>query len=189
MKKLQFTNRNEWRDWLKENHHQEQEIWLVYYKKKTGKKSIPYGASVEEALCFGWIDSIIKKIDDSRYARKFTPRTENSNWSALNINRAERMIQAGLMTEHGLRLVEAAKAAGKWEKPVQKPVLSYQIHPDFEKALRSSKIARENFDDLAPSYQKQYIGWIQTAKRETTRQRRIAESIRLLEQGQKLGLK
>ena len=171
------------------NHGVEKEVWLVYYKKGTGKRSIAYGDSVEEALCFGWIDSIIKKIDEAQYARKFTPRTENSNWSELNITRAEKMIRAGLMTGHGMRLVEAARANGHWDNPIKKPNFEYRIHPEFAEALSHNHSARENFNNLAPTYQKQYVGWIQVAKRESTRKKRIDESIRLLEQGRQLGLK
>ena len=107
----------------------------------------------------------------------------------LNINRAEKMMEGGLMTEHGLRLIEAAKDSGEWNNPVQKPVLEYKIHPAFEAALNENKAARKTFDDLAPTYQKQYIGWIEVAKREATRVKRILESIQLLEKGKKLGLK
>ncbi len=189
MEQVELITRDEWRAWLKDNHASKSEIWLVYNKKGTGKPSISYGASVEEALCFGWIDSIIKKLDETRYVRKFTPRSENSNWSALNIKRAEKMIKAGLMTQHGKRLIEAAKANGKWDKPIQKPILNFKLHEDFKKALQQNKAAKETFDNLAPTYQKQYIGWIQVAKQETTRQKRIDESIQLLEQGKKLGLR
>lgn len=189
MKKVYLTNRAEWRAWLAANHDKETEIWLVYNKVGSGVESIPYGESVEEALCYGWIDSIIKKLDETQYVRKFTPRKENSKWSASNIKRVEKMIQAGLMTEYGMRLVKAAKVSGRWEMPVQKPNLEFAIHPEFAEALRGNKKARETFDGLAPTFQKQYLGWIEVAKRETTRHKRIAESIRLLEQGKKLGLK
>ena len=113
MKKIYVKNRTEWRTWLEANHDNVKEIWLVFNKKETGLASIPYGEAVEEALCFGWIDSIIKKLDESQYVRKFTPRKANSKWSVSNIQRVEKMIQAGLMTPHGMGLVEAAKA--KWE--------------------------------------------------------------------------
>jgi uncharacterized protein YdeI (YjbR/CyaY-like superfamily) len=189
MEKLEVASRDEWRVWLAANHAKKKVIWLVFNKKGTGIPSISYDAAVEEALCFGWIDSIIKKLNDAQFVRKFTPRTEKSNWSALNIKRAEKMIRSGLMTAHGLRLIEAAKANGKWDKPVQKPTLTFILHPEFEEALRCNKVAKCTFDNLSPTYQKQYIGWIQIAKRETTRRKRIQESIRLLEQGKKLGLR
>jgi uncharacterized protein YdeI (YjbR/CyaY-like superfamily) len=186
---LTLSERQAWRDWLVAHHATQSEIWLVYYKVKTGIQSIPYEASVEEALCFGWIDSLIKKLDEDRYARKFTPRKEDSRWSAVNIRRVEKMHEAGLMTEHGLRLVEVAQRNGQWGKPVQKPKIKFDIHPAFKVALEQSPIARQTFDGLAPTYQQQYLTWIALAKRKDTRDKRILESIQLLEQGQKLGLK
>lgn len=189
MEKLELTTREAWRAWLSENHGIKKEIWLVYNKKGSGKPSIAYNASVEEALCFGWIDSIIKKLDQNQYVRKFTPRKEVSNWSASNIKRVEKMIRAGLMTEYGLRLVEAAKASGKWDEPGRKPTLEYHIHPDFEEALRQNPSARDFFEKLAPTYQKQFIGWIQVARQDATRRKRIEESIQLLTKGEKLGLR
>jgi len=189
MKKILVTDRIEWRTWLESNHNNVKEIWLVFNKKETGLASIPYGDAVEEALCFGWIDSIIKKLDENQYVRKFTPRKPNSKWSVSNIQRVEKMIQAELMTPHGMDLVETAKQNGKWEKPDQKPTLKFQLQPEFIDALRSSPKAQETFDNLAPTYQKQYIGWIEVAKRADTKRKRIAESIRLLAEGKKLGLK
>ncbi len=189
MDTLTLTNRKEWRNWLAANHDTHSEIWLVYYKKDSGIQSIPYEASVEEALCFGWVDSLIKKIDDIRYMRKFTPRKENSRWSMPNIRRARKMMDAGLMTEQGLRLVEVAQQNGEWEHPVQKPKVKFDIHPDFKAALEQSPTAQQTYEQLAPTYQQQYLTWIGIAKRADTRNKRIAESIQLLERGQKLGLK
>jgi uncharacterized protein YdeI (YjbR/CyaY-like superfamily) len=189
MKKVYVRNRAEWRTWLEANHDKAIEIWLVFNKKETGLPSIPYGDAVEEALCFGWIDSLIKKLNERQYARKFTPRKANSKWSDSNIQRVEKMIHAGLMTPHGMRLVEVAKQNGKWDNPDQKPILEFQLQTEFAEALRASPKAQETYNNLAPTYQKQYIGWVEVAKRADTKQKRIAESIRLLEQGKKLGLK
>ena len=188
MKQLYVTNRDEWRDWLFENHAGEAGIWLVFYKKETSKPTIEYEAAVEEALCFGWIDSIIKKIDDAKYARKFTPRTDKSKWSQLNKKRANRMIKQGRMTGAGLEKIKAAKKTGLWDKD-PRPRISFDIPPEFAKALARNKKAKDFFDKLAPSYRKHYIGWIAVAKRPETKMRRIAESIALLERGKKLGLK
>ena len=103
MKTVEVKDRAAWRAWLAANHDQEDEVWLVYCKEHTGRKSPEYGATVEEALCYGWIDSIIKKLDDERYVRKFTPRKETSRWSPSNIVRVEKLTKEGLMTEHGLK--------------------------------------------------------------------------------------
>lgn len=188
MKQLYITDREQWRNWLSENHAAEAGIWLIFYKKETSVPSIAYEAAVEEALCFGWIDSIIKKIDDERYARKFTPRSVKSVWSALNKKRVNKMIKQGRMTEVGLAKIKAAKKTGLWNKDPRRQI-SLDVPPEFAKALARNKMARENFDKLAPSYRKHYIGWITFAKRPETKKRRIDESIALLEKGQKLGLK
>ena len=108
MKTFEAKNRAEWRAWMAANHDKETEIWLVYYKKETGITSINYEASVEEALCYGWVDSIIKKLDETKYARKFTPRKDDSKWSPSNIRRVEKLIREGLMAKHGLQ---------KWKQP------------------------------------------------------------------------
>ncbi|MGB2982026.1 MAG: hypothetical protein WBC77_12350, partial [Candidatus Zixiibacteriota bacterium] len=101
-KTLYVTNRDDWRAWLRKNHSSQKEVWLIYYKKHTGKPRIPYDDAVEEALCYGWIDSTIKRIDEEKYAQKFTPRSEKSNWSELNKRRAKKMIREGRMTQAGL---------------------------------------------------------------------------------------
>lgn len=189
MKTITVTNRADWREWLSENHDKENEVWLVYYKKGTGKSSIEYGASVEEALCFGWVDSLIKRLDEERYVRKFTPRRAGSKWSASNKKRVEKMLKTGLMTEHGMQKVEAALQDGSWDEPDQRLELTFAVLPEFEQALNQNVKARQNFESLSAAHQKQYLGWIEVAKRPETRERRIAESIRLLEEGKKLGLK
>jgi len=111
---LYVTNRDDWRAWLKENHSTQKEVWLIYYRKHSGKPSIPYDDSVEEALCFGWVDSIIKKIDSEKFARKFTPRKGKSRWSESNKKRVAKMIREGKMTEVGLARIREAKDCGEW---------------------------------------------------------------------------
>jgi uncharacterized protein YdeI (YjbR/CyaY-like superfamily) len=187
-KTLRVTNREDWRTWLKENHDKEKEVWLIFYKKHTGKPGVPYDDAVEEALCFGWIDSIVKRIDDEKYAQKFTPRKADSTWSELNKKRVKKMIRQGRMTETGLALINAAKKSGKWEQVISQPK-EFAIPPEVIKAISANKKAWENFNNLAPSYKKQYIGWITTAKKEETRQLRLKEVVEILIQGKKLGLK
>jgi uncharacterized protein YdeI (YjbR/CyaY-like superfamily) len=189
VKTIHITDRKEWRAWLADHFDRETEIWLVYNKKDTGLPSIEYGASVEEALCFGWVDSLIKKLDDNRYARKFTPRKEISKWSEHNKKRVEKMIKAGRMTAHGIRLVESAKKNRNWDRPDERPSLKFSMHPEFQQALDKNSKAREVFDNLAASHQKQYLGWIEMAKRPETRRRRIEEALQMLAKGEKLGLK
>jgi len=188
MKSLYFKTLQEWRTWLESNHDEETEIWLIFYKKDTGKPFLDYEAAVEEALCFGWIDSIIKKIDESRFARKFTPRKDNSTWSAINKKRVERLIKSGRITSVGLSKVDAAQKSGHWNKP-DRPNISFDPPENFIKALNQNEKAKEFFEQLAPTYQKQFIGWIRIAKRQETVEKRIIESVQLLEKGEKLGLK
>ncbi len=185
---LYVTNRDEWNKWLSKHHNAEKEVWLIFFKKETRKPSMEYESAVEEALCFGWIDSVVKKIDDSKYARKFTPRKDKSNWSELNKKRAKKMIREGRMTEFGLVKINIAKKAGNWDK-AERPNISFDLPPEFEQALAQNKKANEHFVKLAPTYQKHYIGWITVAKRQETKVKRIKESIALLEKGEKLGLK
>jgi len=189
MKTIHITDRDAWRAWLADNFDRETEIWLVYNKKETSLPSIEYGASVEEALCFGWVDNLIKKVDDNRYARKFTPRKEVSKWSEHNKTRVGKMIKAGRMTAHGMRLVEAAKKNGCWDRPDIRPSLTFNLRPEFQEALNKNSKARDAFDSLPASHQKQYLGWIEMAKRPETRQRRIEEALQMLAKGKKLGLK
>jgi len=188
IKQLYVGDREQWRKWLSENHGNETGIWLIFYKKVTSRPTIAYEAAVEEALCFGWIDSIIKKIDAKKYARKFTPRSDKSKWSQLNKKRVNKMIKEGRMTEIGLAKIRTAKKTGLWNKD-DRPRISFDIPPEFAQALARNKKAKENFEKLAPTYRKHYIGWINVAKRPETKKRRIEESIALLDKGQKLGLK
>lgn len=188
MKQLHFENGEDWRNWLAKNHDTEEVVWLIFFKKETKRKSVPYEDSVEEALCFGWIDSIIKKIDDEKYARKFTRRKDGSNWSEINKKRAEKMIKARRMMPIGLAKIKKAKASGAWNESREMPDFS-KLPDELTHALKQNKKAKEYFDTLAPSYRRMYIGWIASAKRSETRERRIAEAVEKLERGEKLGLK
>ncbi len=188
MKQVYVKTRKEWRNWLDQNHDKSSGIWLVFYKKHTSKATLEYDAVVEEALCFGWIDSIIKKIDDEKYVRKLTPRKADSRWSELNRRRITKLKKQGLLTEAGIRKVQEAKASGLWNKPDRLQIPSSTLS-ELECALAKNKKAKSFFDQLAPSYQKRFIGWISAAKRQETKERRLRESIALLEQGEKLGMK
>ncbi len=189
MKTVELSTRGEWRAWLAANHDEESEVWLVYHKKHTGTPSIEYGASVEEALCYGWIDSILRRLDDRRYARKFTPRRDGSVWSPSNKERVARMLEQGLMTEHGQAKVDAGKRSGRWDASPGPPKLKLEMSAEFAAALNGNAAAAATFEQLAPTYRKQFLAWIEVAKRPETKRKRIRESIRLLEQGKKLGMK
>ena len=173
-----------WRRWLAKNHASASEIWLVYHKKHTGKPSVAYLDSLDEALCYGWIDSLVKRLDEERYARKFTPRRPGSRWSAINIKRYVELEKA-----------DRIKAPGKARSPANggrydaKPAVPQKIPADIEKALKVSRAAWSFYETLTPREQRMYFGWILTAKQQATRERRLQEAIRLLSKKQKLGLK
>ncbi len=185
---LSVIDRKDWRAWLEENHAKEKEVWLIYFKKHTGKPRIPYDDAVEEALCFGWIDSIVRKIDDERYCQKFTPRKENSNWSMLNKQRVEKLRKNGRMTKAGLEKIKAAKVNGSWDKRLASEQF-FDMPTELADGLDKNPIAKDYFDSLSPSFRKQYIGWIASAKKKETKQRRVSETISLMKKKQKLGMK
>ena len=180
------ADRGEWRAWLEKHQATEREVWLVYPKKGTGKPSVTYLESLEEALCFGWIDSLIHKIDEEKYARKFTPRRPDSKWSELNKHLVAKLVKQGRMTGAGLATVDFILPGADEPRP-QRLELTL---PDWLKAgLMTNPIAWEYFSHLPPSHQRAYIGWISTAKMEETRQRRIREAIVRLEKNERLGMK
>jgi uncharacterized protein YdeI (YjbR/CyaY-like superfamily) len=186
-KTLYVASREEWRAWLEDHHRSETEVWLIYYKKQSGRPRIPYDHAVEEAICFGWIDSIVKRMDDERFAQKFTPRRDASRWSALNKRRLRKLIRDGRMTEAGLATVDATALD---EEPDAKPsARAMDLPRALKQALMANPKAWKNFQNLAPSYRRHYVGWIMQAKKEETRVRRLREAIGLLEQNRKLGLK
>jgi len=179
-------DRASWREWLAEHGTSETEVWLVYFKAGTGKPTISYEDSLEEALCFGWVDSLIQKIDEEKYARKFTPRKPGSKWSELNKHLVAKLIKEGRMTEAGMAKVEFSLEEAAPARP-KRPELAL---PDWLKeGLMTSPLAWENFSKLPPSHQRNYILWVSDAKREETRQKRIKEAIERLEKNERLGLK
>ena len=179
---LQVRSRPLWRTWLAKHHASSPGVWLVRYKAHTGEKSIPYEDMVREALCFGWIDSLIKRLDNDRYALKVTPRQPTSKWSDINRKRWAELKAAGLLTSAGLA------AAPTDNSYAPRPVIA-DLPVYIAKALKANFKAWEFFRKLAPTYRRDFVVWIHTAKRPETRERRIRESIRLLAAGKKLGLK
>jgi uncharacterized protein YdeI (YjbR/CyaY-like superfamily) len=166
------------------------EIWLVSYKKHTGKAQLSYEDTVQEALCFGWIDSLIRRLDDERYAQKYTPRRPGSRWSLLNKQRVARLIREGRMTSHGLaKITVRLETADLQTKNSDEHRVSEGQRAWFRDALKGHPKALTNFKSLGPSYQKLYIRWVTEAKREETQIRRLKEAIVLLNRIRKLGLK
>jgi uncharacterized protein YdeI (YjbR/CyaY-like superfamily) len=183
---LLFGDRVEWRTWLEANHATAKEAWLNHYKKHTGKAGLSYEEAVEEALCFGWIDGLLQRIDDEKYALRFSPRKQNSVWSQVNKRRVAKLIKQGRMTEAGLAKVKEAKANGQWRAATLREDTT-NIPDDLRTALKANTRAQRNFERLAPSHKRQYIHWITSAKTGITRQRRIAETIKLVADNKKLG--
>lgn len=179
---LYLTGRNQWRTWLGKNQSKRKEIWLVYFKKHTKKPRIPYDDAVEEAICFGWIDSIVKRIDDERFMQKFTPRKNVDLWSDENKKRAKKMIEQGKMTPAGLKKIKDLKSLDNIQKgKINKPGRII-IPSELREVLLNNSKAKEFFDSLAFSYKKMYCGWVGSAKREETRKKRAQEAITLLNQ-------
>lgn len=182
---LYLTDRKAWRTWLQRNHKKKKEIWLIYYKKRTGHSRIPYDHAVEEALCFGWIDSTVQKLDTERYAQKFTPRKSGSRWSRLNIQRARKMIKENRMTKAGLMLLKEAEKQ-KVDIPIAKK--KYTVPADLKRELAKNKKALKNFDNFAPSYRKLYVLWVLDAKKKETRKKRIRRVVERIARNEKPGM-
>jgi len=179
-------SREAWREWLERHHTTSPGIWLVYKKPATGEPCIAHEASVEEALCFGWIDGLIRNVDEGTHVRRFTPRKGGSRWSETNKKRVQRMIDQGRMTEAGLALVRAAQKGGAWEAAAERE--SDAAPPDLAAALAEAPEAERFFGTLAPSHRKAYIRYITDAKREETRRRRIADVVARCAEGTKPGM-
>jgi uncharacterized protein YdeI (YjbR/CyaY-like superfamily) len=177
--------RETWRTWLEEHHESAREIWLVLLKKHVARPSVTLEEAVEEALCFGWIDGHLRRIDEESHALRFTPRGRRSIWSQSNKDRVARLIEEGRMTPAGLAAVEAAKANGEWDAASAREDVD-TVPEDLARALREVGIS-EAFTSMAPSHRKAYLYWVNEAKRDETRRRRIAETVRRVREGQQFG--
>jgi uncharacterized protein YdeI (YjbR/CyaY-like superfamily) len=180
---LDVRKRQQWRKWLEAHHDSASEIWLVFPKRHTAEECLSYDDAVEEALFFGWIDSIVKRLDDDRYARKFTPRKPESRWSTINRQRYARLAARGLLAAPGRTRVPTERS-GDAPRPSVSVIPSY-----IEKRLQANARAWNYFEQLSPYYRRACIAWIDSAKREETREKRLREAISLLAAGKKLGLK
>lgn len=184
---LYVKNRAEWRKWLKENHNSDDSIRLVFYKKGTGKPVISYDDAVEEAICYGWIDGKIKKINDEYFVRQFSHRRKRSRWSQINIGRARKMIENGMMQPEGLK---------EYIKAVENHDLRYstdneenkEIPEDLMIALKHNQSALMNFLGFSESNRRLYLLWLNAAKRPETRQKRILKILGFSEKNQKAGM-
>jgi len=188
-KQLEANSLDAWSRWLSQHHDKETVVWLVFNKKGKGPVPFDYGMALDEALCYGWVDSLIKTIDEKQYMRKFTPRKPESTWSESNKKRVERLQREGRMQVPGLAAVQVARENGMWDKGIRLPELDDSIPGALLHAFGAKPTARDQYFSLSAAHQKQYNIWINHAKRAETVARRVEEAIRKLERGEELGLK
>jgi len=181
--------RSQWRKWLEKNHATSPGIWLVYYKAETGKRKLTYAEAVEEALCFGWIDSLPRKLDNERSMLKYTPRKPKSVWSKLNKERIEKLIEDKMMMPAGIAAIDLAKQNGSWHTLNSSDFHAHNnsCPPDLEKALKKNKKALNNFIAFSPSYRKQFLFWIDSAKQALTKAARIKQTVLMAASNKKPG--
>ncbi len=169
---LNFQTRADWREWLSKHHDLTNSVWINFFKKSTGKKGITLEEAVEEAICFGWIDGKLKRVDDERFILRFSIRKDKSVWSQINRLRAEKLIADGKMTSSGLAKIEQAKKSGYWDKAYTNKIKD-ELPADLLEMLKKDQKAIDNFQRFANTYQNMYIGWVNSAKSIETRKKRI----------------
>jgi uncharacterized protein YdeI (YjbR/CyaY-like superfamily) len=174
----------EWEEWLADNHATSNSVWLQFFKKASGKKTITHAEALDEALCYGWIDGQSKAYDDESWLQKFTPRRARSVWSKVNIQNVERLIQAGKMKPAGLQQIEAAKLDGRWERAYDSPG-NATVPDDFLQELEKDKKAKAFFDTLNKANTYAIIYRLQTAKKPETRAKRMKAILEMLAKGEK----
>lgn len=180
VKPVRMRARVTWRRWLERHHAAKTDVWLAYYKAHTGKPSVTYVEAVEEALCFGWIDGQVQRIDDESWAQRFTPRRPNSTWSKVNLRRFARLTAEGLVTDAGRAAgptLDTRVAVTFWDRPDVTP-------PEVKAGLKASAKAWAAFQALPPSRRKQYVAWLASAKKPETKVKRFALAISMLERGE-----
>ena len=169
---LEFSHREQWRTWLENNHSTANEAWLILYKVKHQDQGLALEEAIEEALCFGWIDGTLRSQDERRFALRFSPRTQNSVWSMSNIRRVEKLSSEGKMTSAGQLKIEEAKRNGEWAAAIRREQVD-DIPEVLATALRKSAGALAAYRALPDSRKKHYLYWLQSAKREDTKKRRV----------------
>lgn len=174
-------SRKHWRQWLEKNHNKKESIWVICYKKKSGTPTITWSESVDEALCFGWIDSLRRPIDDEKFMQYYCRRKPKSGWSKINKEKVKRLIADGLMTQAGLDVIEVARKNGSWA--LLDGVEDLKIPPDLNKELNARPEAKKYFTGLSRSNKRIILQWVTLAKRDETRAKRIKEVVQLASQG------
>lgn len=176
-------SRQEWREWLQDNHDKKKSVWLIYYKKKSNIPTVLYSEAVDEALCFGWIDSKSKPVDEYTFMQFFSRRKNNSVWSKVNKEKIERLTKEGLMTKAGYEIIEKAKQNDSWTILDEAEALI--IPDDLGKAFQKRNNAKEYFLSLSRSDKRNILQWLVLAKRKETREKRIIEIVALADKKQK----
>lgn len=176
-------SRKEWRDWLQENHDKKQSVWLIYYKKKSNIPTVIYSEAVDEALCFGWIDSKAKPLDEEKFMQFFSRRKAKSVWSKINKEKIARLIDEGHMTSAGYHIIEIAKKNGSWT--ILDEAESLTIPADLDEAFQNRPNSKNYFSSLSRSDKRNILQWLVLAKKQETRQKRISEIAELVHQNQK----
>lgn len=179
---LFFATPEDFRNWLDQHHQQRSEQWVGYYKKATKKPSITWSESVDQALCYGWIDGIRKTIDEESYRIRFTPRRPNSLWSAVNLKKMKALIAQNLMQPAGLAIYEQRKPGNEYGDEQKNNALPEK----YQQLLEANTAAWEFFRQAAPSYKRQMIWWIVNAKKEETQHRRLTKLIEYSAMGKKV---
>ncbi len=175
------NNRQEWRQWLKENHKTKKAVWLIFNKTKSPNYNLNWHDAVDEALCYGWIDGIKKSIDEDCYKHYFSKRKPKSNWSKVNKEKIEQLIAQGLMEEAGYQSIAIAKENGSWT--ILDAIEALEVPLDLQDAFSNNKAAWDFYENLSDSLKKQYLYWVISAKKEETRLKRISEIIENGNQG------
>lgn len=180
-------NRQAWHDWLVENHRTRAEIWLIHYKKATGRPTVRYDDSLDEALCFGWIDGIRQRLDEERFVQRYSPRAEKTHWSLPNLTRVKRLLAEGRMQPFGLE--KLGDRIHHLDQPDVAPASEF-VPPEWMLAeLRANPTAYEYFKALRPSVSRSYLRWVASAKRDETARNRMREVIDKLSRNEPLGMK
>lgn len=181
---ISLESQEEWEQWLADNHASSDGVWLQFFKKASGKKTITYAEAIDEALCYGWIDGQSKSYDDESWLQKFTPRRARSIWSKVNIQKVERLIEAGKMKPAGLNQIEAAKLDGRWERAYDSPS-NATVPEDFLRELDKDEKAKAFFETLNKTNTYAIIFRLQTAKKPETREKRMKAILEMLAKGEK----
>jgi uncharacterized protein YdeI (YjbR/CyaY-like superfamily) len=180
---MSFKNQKEWRVWLSKNYSKQDGVWIRFFKKASGVETVVYKEALDEALCFGWIDSLLNSYDDVSYMQKFTPRRKKSLWSKVNQEKVKKLIEQKKMTKHGLKEVELAKQDGRWDRAYDSPS-TMEVPDALQKYFLKNKKEKDFFDSLSRSNKYAFIWRLQTAKTKETQEKRLKMIIQMLKNKQ-----